>query len=312
MSKIEIMSRVNSKFCHLIQPVKITKDEHQRIVDIFNLLKKEISEEILLVENSEKKICSPKEKFSVSSTLLSFDKMDLIGPTVELNGKVYKMVKKEALSSFTALWQTGILQCFMKKRWIPAARISNYYSEDYPLILEIEYLSDLTNIRHIPTIQKRKEMCLFIVFLCYILNGTGYQISDPHSGNFGLSSDRTYYFDFGSFVKTEKKVSQYSLVIGGLETILFSFFPKSLLSTWDMFTSRSDFTSRVPRELTYEYLKYSRKYINFHLLHSSKCAYKASKRIFKYFICDPSDLMILLFDKKDFSEERIRQICQFD
>ena len=304
--------KIKSKYKTSIKPIKIKKEDYKGLKKIFNDLKNAFFDGLSNATLTKSEILNPGSLFAFKYNVLSPDKMDLLGPTVESNGKIYKMIKQESVSKFVDLWQTGILQSFIKRKWIPDVHISDYYLDGYPLILEVEYLPNLLGLREVPSINKRKEMIVFVSFICYLLQDTTYSIADPHSGNFGLSNKRTYFFDLGSFIKNNENSSQYSLVIGGLETILFSFFPESLLSTWDMFTSRNDFTDRIPRELSHEYLYFSRRFVIYHLLHSSPIVFKASRRVFKYYICNPWDLIILFFDKKFYSESNVKRICQFD
>ena len=223
------------------------------------------------------------------------------------------MIRESAVEEFTRIWQTGILQCFSKLGFVPPIRISHYYLEDYPIVLEVDDVSPVVNPRNCSRIGTTRDISVFIGFLCDICNEVGVPILDPHCYNFGISNGHFYYFDIGSFSIDSKHHRQYSLVVSCLDRLLFSFFPSSLLSSLEikpLRTPREDIEEPIRVEYSDEYQMYLNRYLRFHRRNSSNLIYKIARDVFIRYHCKPENLICLFYDKRYFTEDFIRKLVQ--
>lgn len=286
---------------HNIKPIKLKKEEYNKIKDFFAEQEKEVTLKI-----EEKKIefksfilPTPNTIFPENGVKVS-DNGDYLGCTFICNNLYLKGIKNDAKERFRELYYSGILQTFVEYEYVPKFKISNYYSKDHLWFLEIEPIKkqSLETINFEDTV----ELSIFVSFLQTILNKQGFSLQDPNIENFCYSVNHPYYLDFGSFEHKLHRHKEYSLVISLIYQIILSYFPNSIFHDYYVFGIKTEWNSNKKNDI-YKYnkievRKVAKKFVSYHRVHSSSIVYRAAKRIVKKFECRPEDLFIL-FSKAD-------------
>lgn len=272
---------VRNTFCF----PKISKADYEIIRKQCEAFCDTVVDEIL----SAKKDCStllltPKKQINNLKVISKYG--DWLGPVIQKNNKYYRCVKKESVDKFKTLWESGILEVFSNKGYLPKMSISEYCSDEYPIIIEQEKL-DVLNITKL-SLEQSKKALLFVSMLQHICKKTGYALIDPHYFNYTFCNNRFIYYDLGSFSTIEEyfKYHDYSMVVLGAYRILFSYFPDSVLSKQDLGEFRSD-TKVSYRDDYFEYKFYKKATYKYCRNHCSKPIGGAFKEIFSKYECTP-------------------------
>ena len=128
--------------------------------------------------------------------------LDVYGVVIYKDNKIYRGIYKKSKEKFIELYNTGILQVFAEEGFVPKFKISDFYTDDYPLILEVEKL-DIVHYRNYSYSMIKEEGKLKLRLL-EILSEFGYTLIDGHSGNTTFKDNNPVFFDFGSFIKSER------------------------------------------------------------------------------------------------------------
>lgn len=243
---------------------------------------------------------------------------DYLGPVVRNKNDYYKCIRKRSLDDFKKLWKTGIVQVLGDLGWIPKHVISNYRTDEYPIILKIDTLDLLTYIDF--DLDIAKSEVVFIALLNQVLTNFGYTLHDAHYDNtcviYKDKKPKMIYIDVGSIIKIDtdeksvlsKGVSQIEIntdidaVMCGCYRLLFSYFNDSLLSKFELSKPRKN-EKIYSFHLYFEHRFYRRRYFFYHLFHSSFCVTKAVFHIFKNLKISPIDSYVLfLYNNIGFEE----------
>ncbi len=130
---------------------------------------------------------------------INFSCQDPLGCILHKDGKIFRGVYRKSKESFIELYNTGILQVFAEIGWLPHFNITHYYTEEYPVVLEIEKL-DIISLQFW-TFSMIKEEARLKLQILDILKEFGYTLVDGHSGNVTFKNGKPIFFDFGSFIK---------------------------------------------------------------------------------------------------------------
>lgn len=268
---------------------KITKKDYELIKQECELFCETVIDEIL---NESNKIMSdfpePKSKLKHFEVLSKYG--DWLGPVVKKDSHFFRCVKKESLIGFKKLWSSGLLQVFSKRGYLPKLTISDYYTDDYPIILEQECI-DIRNITTL-SLDVSKKGLLFTSLIQQISKKVGFALIDPHYFNYTYFANRFVYFDLGSFstLQDYNKRHDFSMVVLGAYRILFSYFPNSVFYRQDLGEFRYGF------DVTYgtnyhEFVFYKLKTYSFCKRHCTRTIYRSFKNIFENYDCSPWDVI---------------------
>lgn len=285
-----------------LKPIKVSKKEYYKIQSFFS------KQEDLVISNIREK--DPKKNnFSIPKVVLPAEARkisengDWLGVTYSYEKKFYKSIKSESVKAFTDLYYSGLLQTFSDFKYIPKFKISEFYSNEFPLFLEIEPIKKVSYDSL--SIEKCIETAIFVAFLQEICKRNGFSLQDPHMENFCYSEGHPYYLDFGSFEHQIHHSKEYSLVVSLIYQIIFSYFPNSIFHDYFIYGLNTNWCSDKNSIFKYnksEIRKVMKKFVLFHKYESSYCVYKAAKRIIKKFDCRPVDLYLLFSDRLNLSD----------
>lgn len=128
--------------------------------------------------------------------------MDGIGGLLKHQDKIYRVVSPDKLDNFVELYKTGILQTLAKHELIVDTKITDLYTENFPMILEHEKLEDVEPAYW--SFYHYKASALNTLLINEIIGHFGYKLIDGHSGNTLFKNNKPVWVDIGSFIKTEE------------------------------------------------------------------------------------------------------------
>ena len=230
---------------------------------------------------------------------------DWLGPVLVLdNGKTkvfYRAVKKESCLEFEKLWATGLLQALSYMKMIPDIHVSDYYSDDFPFLLEVGYLP--LKMYWQWDLEEQRDMLIFTSVILLLARNLGCEITDPHYANVAFVCDKPIYFDIGSFRKINvlPNSPSSSLLVSGFYRLIFASFSNSVLRIREP-GRINKYDSRDLSDTLFEYSFYRAHCLRYHFFHSSKYVYKIYKRIFNKRIIFPEDIVFLFGESERMSE----------
>lgn len=162
---------------------------------------KDIIQEIYDFKSEMKKF-----DFCPTQRLINFDLRtslsDYYGVVVFKDDKIYRAIYPHRKQRFIELYNSGILQILSKEGLIPDFKVSDFYIDGYPLLIEVEKLNIIHVINY--TYSMIKEETKLKLRLLEILNEFGYTLIDGHTANATFQNGKPVFFDLGSFVKSDR------------------------------------------------------------------------------------------------------------
>lgn len=125
---------------------------------------------------------------------------DRYGVVIMKDEKVYRGIYPKSKDMFIRLYNTGILQTLMNEGFIPTFSVSDFYTDDYPLLIDVEKLY-ITHAQEY-TYSMIKQEAKLKLRLLEILTEFGYTLIDGHTGNTTFKKGNPVFFDLGSFVQS--------------------------------------------------------------------------------------------------------------
>ena len=291
-----------------IKPIIIDKKQYQLIKSRFDLYRDNIVREVI-IEKGELKPFNTVPSILIDDFVVLSQIGDYLGPVIQYNDQYFRCIKTEAKKKFLDLWNSGILQVFERHGFIPSITISNYYTEDYPIILKMETIDILPFYEW--TEEQSVRAALFISILQGICRRLDCVILAPHYFNITFVENRPIYFDIGSFYMTRnlEKYNDTSMVLLGLYRILFLYFNESVLSKQELGDFRwgkkkNDYSNKM-----HEFVLAKRRAMAYHRFHSTKTGNKAFRKIFLKNKCTPEDVAICFIGNEIIKQHDLIDYC---
>lgn len=143
------------------------------------------------------------EKVYLKQEKLNFSKLsvvDDIGKVFYYQDKVFRGIHRDKESSIVEMFECGLVKELVEKGLIPETTISNYYSDQFLLILEHKKIENLSYVYEW-TFDMIKDAARLILQLSSILLKYNYVMKDCHPYNILFENAAPIYVDLGSFIK---------------------------------------------------------------------------------------------------------------
>lgn len=196
-----------------------------------------------------------------------FSALDYLGNIliVEQNGKkrIYRGIRPEKISFFIKLYRKGILQALADSGRFVNIKFTDYKTEDYPMIIEIETLKIIPKTKY--TFTMIRDAAINMLVINNALEKFGYTLIDGHMANTTFKGNKPIFFDIGSVINITKTGFYNDLEISCLKILAMlsinkSFFAKSFLSN-EKFLPLRDFDNSIEvKTLMSQFLKYHKKH----------------------------------------------------
>lgn len=160
------------------------KEQIRRVIDRASIYKNDLA----LRENEHKSLL---EGFTLKTSL-----MDRLGNVLIKDGKIYRGINPYRVEQFYCLWNQGILQALADFNLIGRIAITDYYTNKFPLVIEIEKLLVVDPIYF--TFSTLKQISINALIIEGALSHFGHHFLDTAASNFGFRQGNPVLMDIGS------------------------------------------------------------------------------------------------------------------
>ncbi len=136
------------------------------------------------------------------SNFLSTGNMDQIGRVFIHNNRIFRGINKDSVDRIKKLLNSGLIKELEKNNLFPKTTVTNYYSKDFPLILEHQRIK-VAPYSQEWSFEMMKDAAVATLKINIIANKYGYQTIDAHQGNIVFDFTQPKFVDLGSFIKIE-------------------------------------------------------------------------------------------------------------
>lgn len=265
---LKLKNKYYGQIYNSLQPIDINQERLKNLSKYYSNIISDLQQEA-----SQHKCEWPeitKEKFHKKYKLLSFNG-DNLGKAFECEGKIFRGIYPESCSYFKKLWKDGILQALSSKGFLPKIKISKYYTDDYPILLEIERVS-ISN-SSVWTYSMVKDACICLTIIELFLESRGYGLIDGHLNNITFHNGRATFIDIGSFIPYERSFFNQEVVFTGCFRMLFENLGNCILArnlVYDPLNNSIWISPRHYDNYVKEYQYCLREYKKYHKRHSAK------------------------------------------
>jgi hypothetical protein len=135
-----------------------------------------------------------------------YSTLDSFGRVFFWQNRVFRGINSNSLLFFRELQDKGILAELEKNELVPKTKVSDYKSDKYQIILEHEVIHPTTFVYEWGfDMVKAAGECILKINM--ILFRFGYETIDAHPYNILFKGCNPVFIDFGSFGKTDQKIS---------------------------------------------------------------------------------------------------------
>lgn len=213
--------------------------------------------------------------------------------TKNVNGTLsyYRGILPAYVPFFKALYNTGVLQALAETGRVVPIRPTNFYTEDYPLILEVEALRVVNPAFWSFSIVKQSAINLIIID--QVLKEFGYGIIDGHPFNSTVKNGKPIMFDVGSFIKRKECQFTGELVHYYLNTLLMLSINRSHFSRHNIASMNMSVLSTVGKGISIEKKALYKTFFEYHEKHSSRGYNTILHEVFNEKIVKPEYIDVL-------------------
>lgn len=241
---------------------------------------------------------------------------DSMGKVLRKNNRIYRGIYKESVPQFAKLWNSGLLQVLGQNNIVPVTTITDYYTEEYPIILEHSivdmYTSKCWNNLMI------KDACVAMTVLKRVAVSVGFTLYDGHLNNMTFHNGCPMFTDIGSIVenKGQKTAYENSLVFAGLYRLIFNALNNSIIKRLQLYDEDNNCIWISPiyyDDATFEYYNALKAFKRYHRLHSSFLCNWMIFRLFDCYDCRPEFVELIfstLSSGDDDSVQAVNDITQ--
>lgn len=267
-----------------------------------------------IVDDLVRKIKEYKSDYTNNSNTIPFENFrilsyngDMMGKVLEKDGRIFRGIYRESAEWFQTLWQTGLIQVLGQEGYLPVTTLTDYSTDDYPIILEHQIVSISTAKMWNPLMVR--DACITICIINEVCKQFGYKLIDGHLNNVSFSMGKPVFTDVGSIVEDKGQYTAYesSLIFTGGYKLIFASFGNSILDRIQLYDEDNNAIWSAPMrydESTYEYRYFLSKFRRYHRFHSSHTAKRITFRLFELSEVRPEYFSLLFPDSIFESESR--------
>ncbi len=207
----------------------------------------------------------------VDYSILSYNG-DFMGKVITKDDHIYRGIYKESCQAFIQLWKSGLLQALGEYGYIPETTVTEYFTEDYPII--IEHQKVLISESKLWNYEMIKDACIQMSIIQKVCNAFGFKLHDGHLNNVTFSNGRCLFTDIGSFMLDDGFYlgQKSAMTFAGLYRLLFWNLDNSILKRIQVYDEKNNsiwLTTMYYDDETIEYKCMLRKFLRYHLFRSS-------------------------------------------
>jgi 2-polyprenyl-3-methyl-5-hydroxy-6-metoxy-1,4-benzoquinol methylase len=273
-----------------------------------------LNEETEFYDNEIKKIVSNGKKYSISlandfESFSSREKLkdysiqisllDPLGMVLikEVGGKkiIYRGIFPNKTEAFKELYQCGVLQALAEAGRVVKMKPTNFYTKEYPLIIEMETLCAVP--ANCWSFSMVRECAINMIIINKVLREFGYSLLDGHIGNTAFKNNNPIFFDLGSFIKGRKDIFKEEYISRCLNTLLMMSIKNSYFSRRNISSSVEILPPVININDSIEMQTLRNIYFKYHARHSSREYNLILKKVFLNKIIQPEYISILFKER---------------
>lgn len=278
-------------------------------------LKKEKYTDIInqIIEETEQFRNTKKPSLSVTEhpvQLENYESISMIGDSMgrvlRSDGRILRGIYADQVEAFKQIYDSGLLAVLAKHHMIPELRVTDYVTDEFALILEVQNVQIQKSKEW--TYAMYKDACILVCLLGKILHNYGFTLVDGHLNNVTFDHGNPVFVDIGSIITGTSEGYKTELLFAGIYHLVFGFIGNSLMYRMVTHDDNNGNIFIFPRSynlLAREYQMGAKVMKRHHLFHGSQIQKQIVHQMFDYHQYDPWDID-LLFPVLD--EDKARDI----
>ena len=224
---------------------------------------------------------------------------DAMGKVLKKDGRIFRGIYAESAQWFQKLWDTGLIQTLAKEGMMPKTTLTDFATEEFPIILEHQTVEISTAKLWNPSMVR--DACITITLVDAVCRRFGYKLIDGHLNNITFAAGKPVFTDIGSIVEDRGQYTAYesSLIFAGGYKLLAAALGNSILDRLQFFDENNNAIWPAPfcyDEATRECRALLKSYRRWHIWHSSPTANAIIFRLFELGEVEPAYFSLLFAD----------------
>lgn len=246
---------------------------------LVNDIRKECISKVSLLDHHNKTKLADVEMLSYNG--------DQMGKVFKSNGKIYRGIYKNKVKEFENIWNKGVFQVLWRYGLIPEIKISQYMTDEFPVVLEIQTVEIVDNSNW--TFAMIRDACCLVCLLVDVLNEFECTLLDGHLNNVTFDHGKPVFVDIGSVIGYRPTAAKEELAFCGLFRLLFGTLGNVMLYRMPVFNASINTAFLEPRfynQLTRDYRYCLRSFLRYQMIHHGPIQYLIAFRMFHLYEYD--------------------------
>ena len=219
---------------------------------------------------------------------------DSMGRVLRYDGRILRGIYSDQVDAFRQIYDSGILSVLAKHHMIPELRVTDYVTDEFALILEVQRVQIQESKEW--TYAMYKDACILVCLLGTILHHFGFTLVDGHLNNVTFDHGNPMFVDIGSIITGTSEGYKTELLFAGIYHLVFGFIGNSMLYRMVTHDDNNGNIFIFPRSynlLAREYQMAAKVMKRHHLFHGSLIQKRIVHQMFDYHQYDPWDIDLL-------------------
>jgi len=124
---------------------------------------------------------------------------DQVGRIFFWNNRIFRGIYYNQQEHVNRLFKCGLINRLVEENLFPESWITNYYTDEFPLVIEHEIISPVT-FSYEWCFSMLKDAAICVLKINKISQSFGYQLKDCHGSNILFKCLNPVFIDLGSFI----------------------------------------------------------------------------------------------------------------
>lgn len=256
------------------------------------------------IENYARNIHQVEIKISDDTTLIPTTDIqmlsnmgDQMGKVFLYKGNIYRGIFEQSKDDFVRIWSQGVLQGLADCNIVPNAKIADFRTEEFPIVLSVEkvYMQKNTFWGYSMVV----DACVLISLLYVVLQKYNLTLCDGHLNNVSFNKGKPIFVDIGSIIPKRPTGAMEELSFSGLYRLLFGLLGNCMLYRFPSHDGDNFNIYIKPRfynQYTREYRYCLKKFKRLMFTHGGIRKYTITHKMFDLYDIKP-EYIKLLFDE---------------
>lgn len=199
---------------------KVSLKQYKDICNNYRKLEEKIIERVIVHQKERNdKIWKNIDKVYLENIKILSINGDEMGKAFEKDGKIYRGIYKSSEARFLKVWKTGVLQGLSDYELLPKVCMTNFYTDEFSLILEIDKVN--INYMTVWSYAMLKDACILISVLKNILLRFNLTLQDGHMNNVTFYHGHPMFIDIGSIIPYQESGYNEELIFSAVYPLIY-------------------------------------------------------------------------------------------